>query len=193
MLDKARADVTAASAGIQVARSDARHTQALRAYASIAAPYDGVITRRNVDVGDLTQPGSQGPPLFTMARDDLVRIIVSVPEMYATAVNPGNPVLIRLQALAGKEIEGKVARTSWSLDPRTRTLRTEIDIPNPSGTLRPGLYVNATIIVEEHRDTLTVPTHRPGPPGRPGLLHRRGGRPCRAEARDLRAWMTAPR
>ena len=68
-----------------------------------------------------------------MARDDLVRIIVSVPEMYAAAVNPGDRVLIRLQALAGKDIEGKVTRTSWSLDPRTRTLRTEIDLPNPGG------------------------------------------------------------
>jgi RND family efflux transporter MFP subunit len=158
LLDKARADVTAAFAGIQVARTDARHTQALRAYASIAAPYNGVITQRNVDVGDLPQTGSQGSPLFTMARDDLVRIIVSVPEMFAATVNPGNPVLIRLQALAGREIEGKVSRTSWSLDPRTRTLRAEIDVPNPSGTLRPGLYVNATITVEEHRDTLTVPS-----------------------------------
>ena len=158
LLDKARADVTAAAASIQVARSDARHTQALRAFATIVAPYDGVVTHRDIDVGDLTQPGAQGPPLFTMARYDLVRIIVSVPEMYAAAVNPGARALIRLQALDGKEVEGKVARTSWSLDPRNRTLRAEIDLPNPLGSLRPGLYAHAVITVDEHQNALSVPS-----------------------------------
>jgi len=158
LLDKARADVTAAAASIQVARSDARHTQALRAFPTILAPYDGVVTHRNVDVGDLTQPGAQGPPLFTMAWDDLVRIIVSVPEMYAAAVNPGARALIRLQALDGKEVEGKVARTSWCLDPSNRTLRAEIDLPNPLGSLRPGPYAHAVITVDEHQNALSVPS-----------------------------------
>ena len=129
----------------------------MRAYATIVAPYDGVVTRDNVDVGDLTAPGIQGQPLFTVARDDLVRIAVSVPEMFATAVEPGDRVRIRLQALAGKDFEGKVTRTSWTLDSKNRTLRTEIDVPNPGGNLRPGLYAYATVIVEEHPDVLTVP------------------------------------
>jgi HlyD family secretion protein len=157
MLDKARSDVTAAAASIKVARFDAQRIQAMRSYATIVAPYDGVVTRRNVDVGDLTAPGIQGQALFTVARDDLVRIAVSVPEMYATAVDPRDRVLIRLQALAGKDFEGKVTRTSWTLDAKNRTLRTEIDVPNPGGTLRPGLYAYATVIVEEHPDVLTVP------------------------------------
>ena len=93
-----------------------------------------------------------------MARDDLVRITVSVPEMYATEVEPGDRVLIRLQALPGRDFEGKVTRTSWTLDAKNRTLRTEIDVPNPKGTLRPGLYAYATVIVEEHADALSVPT-----------------------------------
>ena len=127
-------------------------------YATIVAPYDGVITRRNVDVGDLTEPGTQGQPLFIVARDDFVRIIVSVPEMYATEVDPGDRVLIRLQALPGRDFEGKVTRTSWTLDAKNRTLRTEIDVPNPDGMLRPGLYAYATVVVEEHPDALSVPT-----------------------------------
>jgi RND family efflux transporter MFP subunit len=158
MLDKARSDVTAAAASIKVARSEARRIEALRQYATITAPYDGVITRRHVDVGDLTEPGSHGQPLFIVARDDVVRITVSVPEMYATEVAPGDLVKIRLQALQSKSFEGKVTRTSWILDARNRTLRTEIDVPNPKGTLRPGLYVYATVIVEEQRDALTVPS-----------------------------------
>jgi len=81
-----------------------------------------------------------------------------VPEMYATEVEAGDRVLVRLQALSGRDFEGKVTRTSWTLDAKNRTLRTEIDVPNPKGTLRPGLYANATVIVEEHADALTVPT-----------------------------------
>ena len=158
MLDKARSDVTAAAASIKVARSDARRVRALLDYATIVAPYDGVITRRNVDVGDLTTPGTQGQPLFIVARDDLVRITVSVPEMYATEVEAGDRVLVRLQALSGRDFEGKVTRTSWTLDVKNRTLRTEIDVPNPKGTLRPGLYAYATVVVEEHADALSVPT-----------------------------------
>ena len=64
----------------------------------------------------------------------------------------------RLQALKGKTVEGKVTRTAWALDPKTRTLRVEIDIPNPGGKLRPGLYASATVIAEEHEGVLTVPT-----------------------------------
>ena len=158
MLDKARSDVTTAKATIKVARFDAQRSQAMRGYETIVAPYDGVITRRNVDVGDLTRPGTQGEPLFTVVRDDLVRISVSVPEMYATEVDPGDRVLIRLQATPGKDFEGKVARTSWTLDVKNRTLRTEIDVANTKGTLRPGLYAYATIIVEEHTNALTVPS-----------------------------------
>jgi RND family efflux transporter MFP subunit len=158
MLDKARSDVTAAAASIKVARADARRIQALLAYATIVAPYDGVITHRQVDAGDLTEPGTKGQSLFIIARDDVVRISVSVPEMFATEVNPGDRALLGLQALAGKSFEGKVTRTSWTLDAKNRTLRVEIDIPNPKGILRPGLYAHASIIVEEHPNTLTVPS-----------------------------------
>ena len=158
MLAKARSDVIAAAATIKVARFDAQRIQAMRGYTSIVAPYDGVVTRRNVDVGDLTNPGTGGQPLFTVVRDDLVRITVSVPEMFAIEVEPGDRALIHLQAIAGKDVEGKVTRTSWTLDAKNRTLRTEIDLPNANGRLRPGLYANATIVVAEHADVLTIPT-----------------------------------
>ena len=92
-----------------------------------------------------------------MDRSDIVTIKVDVPEMYATEVNPGDRAEVKLQAMKGKTVEGKVSRISWALDPKTRTIRVEIDIPNPGGTLRPGLYAYATIVVEEHPDVTTLP------------------------------------
>jgi HlyD family secretion protein len=157
MLEKARSDVTIAAASIKIARFDAQRIQAMQGYTTIVAPFDGVVSRRNVNVGDLTEPGAKGLPLFIVVRDDLVRIIVSVPEMYAPAVDANDRALIHLQALPGKDFEGKVSRTSWTVDAKNRTLRTEIDVPNLGGTLRPGLYANVTIVVEEHPDALTVP------------------------------------
>jgi RND family efflux transporter MFP subunit len=127
-------------------------------YARIEAPFDGIITRRNVHTGHLTRPGADSAPLFVAARSDILRIAVDIPETYATDVNPGDRALIKLQALKGRIVEGKVTRTAWALDPKTRTIRTEIDIPNPGGKLRPGLYAYATVIVEEHKDVLTIPT-----------------------------------
>jgi RND family efflux transporter MFP subunit len=157
-LEKAHAEVAAAVAPIEVARQDANRTEALLGYTRIEAPFDGIVTERNVDTGELTHPGADSPPLFVVARSDVVTIKVDVPEMYATEVNPGDRAEIKLQAMKGKTVEGKVSRISWALDPRTRTIRVEIDIPNPGGTLRPGLYAYATIIVEEHHDVITLPT-----------------------------------
>ncbi len=157
-LDRARADVAAAAAAIDVAQADAGHARAMLGYARIEAPLDGVVTRRNVDTGDLTQPGADGPPLFVVARSDVVTITVDVPEAFAAEVNPGDRASVTLQAMKGRVVEGKVSRISWALDPKTRTIRVEIDIPNPGGRLRPGLYAYATIVAEEHPDVLTVPT-----------------------------------
>src|SRR5262249_8221410 len=156
-LEKSRADVAAAAATIEVARSGVRHAEAMFGYARIEAPFDGVITRRNVDTRHLTRPGSDAQPLFVTARTDILTILLDIPETYSTDVSPGNRALIKLQAMKGRTVEGKVTRTSWALDPKTRTIHTEIDIPNPGGKLRPGLYAYATVIVEEHPDVLTVP------------------------------------
>jgi RND family efflux transporter MFP subunit len=122
------------------------------------APFDGIITRRDVDTGHLTKPGADTAPLFVAARSDLVTISVSIPEKYSTEVKPGDRALIQLPAMKGRTVEGKVTRTAWALDSKSRTIRAEIDIPNPSGKLRPGLYVYATVVVDERKDALTIPT-----------------------------------
>jgi RND family efflux transporter MFP subunit len=156
-LDRARTNITAAEAGIASARAEARRVAALLSYTKILAPYDGVVIRRHVDTGALTLPGAQGDPLFVVARSDLVTASVGVPELYAAEVDPGDRVLLRLQALPGRTFEGKVTRTAYALDARSRTLRVEIDLPNPERKLHPGLYTSATIIVAERPDVLTLP------------------------------------
>lgn len=157
-LDQAHSDVAAAASSVEVAREDVRRVEAMLGYTRIEAPYDGIITRRNVDTGHLTRPGSDAPPLFIAARTDVVTIVVDVPETYAAEVNKGDRATVKLQAMKGRTVDGEVTRTAWALDPKTRTIRTEVDIPNPGGKLRPGLYAYATVIVEEHKDVLTIPT-----------------------------------
>jgi HlyD family secretion protein len=157
-LDKAHSDVVAAASSVDVAREEARRVEAMLGYTKIEAPYDGIIIRRDVDTGYLTRSGSDAPSLFTVARTDVVTITVDVPENYATDVNKGDRATIKLQAMKGQIVEGVVTRTSWALDSKTRTIRVEIDIPNPGGKLRPGLYAYATVIVDEHKGVLTIPT-----------------------------------
>jgi len=99
-----------------------------------------------------------GQPLFVVSRSEVVTIAVDVPEIEAASVDPGDPARVRIQALGGRSFEGKVTRTAWALNPATRTLRTEVDLPNPEGVLRPGLYAYVSIIEDEHKDALTVPS-----------------------------------
>jgi RND family efflux transporter MFP subunit len=156
-LDKARSDVAAAAARVAVAEANARRAEAMSGYTKLLAPYDGVVTRRHVDTGHLTVPGGASDPLFDVARIDRVRVAVGVPEASAPLVDVGDQAEVRLQALDQRIFQGRVARISWALDQQTRTLRAEVDLENPEGTLRPGLYAYATIVAEEHPDVLTVP------------------------------------
>ena len=155
---KSPADATAAVVGIAVAQSDLVHAEALLAYTRIVAPFDGIITLRNVHTGDLTIPGNQGEPLFVVVRSDLLTLALGVPEMNAPKVKPGSAVSIRIDASPGSLLEGRVARTSHALDARSRTLCAEIDLPDPKQVLQPGLYANATITLEQHKDALCLPT-----------------------------------
>ena len=159
--DKAAADVHVAEAQVRVARADRGRAAAILGYARIEAPYDGVLTRRGVDTGSFVQPPAGNPavapPLFEIARTDRVRIFVDVPEADAPLVKDGGPARVLVQALGQRELPGRVARSSWLLDDRTRTLRAEIDLPNAEGFLRPGMYATARIAVSRP-ETLTLPT-----------------------------------
>ncbi len=137
-LDKARSDVVAAAASIDVATAWVRHAEAMLGYSRIEAPYDGIITRRNVDTGQLTRPGSDAPPLFIAARTDVVTIVIDLPEMYSTEVNPGDAALVKLQAMKGRTVAGKVTRTAWALDPKTRHHPHRDRHPQPGRQTSPG-------------------------------------------------------
>lgn len=156
-VEKARADLASASANVEVARFGLEHAEALASFRKIEAPYDGIVTRRNVETGQLTRVGAEGPPLFVVTRSDLVTVTVGVPEASAPWVDAGDAAKVRVQALGNRIFEGKVARTSWSLDAATRTLAVEIDLQSKYGLLRPGLYAYVTIIEEEHTDAMTLP------------------------------------
>lgn len=157
-VDSAEADAGAADARQGVAEANLARAKTLLAYTEIRAPYDAIITRRNVDTGHYMQPAASGSqPLLVLCRADVVRIFVDVPEMEAAMVDKTDPVQVTLQALGGKQVQGKVTRTSWDLDPANRSLRTEIDLPNSDLALRPGMYATASILLAERDEVLTLP------------------------------------
>lgn len=156
-LDQARSDLVAASSAIEVDREDARRAAALLAYAKISAPFDGIVVKRNANTGELTKLGSDSAPLFVVARGDVVTITTDVPESDAGEVNVGDRATIEVQGIKAKRLEATVTRTAWALDPRSRTLRIELDILNPDPKLRPGLYVYVALTTQEHKDVLAVP------------------------------------
>jgi RND family efflux transporter MFP subunit len=158
-LTKAEADVKASEARLQVAQKAHDYTQTLLQYTKIRAPFDGVVTQRTLNEGDFVQPiaGRKGDALFVIEQVDPVRVYIDVPEMEAVWLRDGDEASVRSQSLPGQEFRGTVTRTSRSLNPSTRTLHTEVDLPNPKETLLPGLYVDVTITVE-HRNVWTLPT-----------------------------------
>lgn len=146
--DKAAADVAAAGARADVARAEVRRVAALLGYTRLTAPFAGVVTRRAVSPGDFVGAGGRAGGVFRVARVDPVRVVVQVPEADAGLVAEGRPVRVAVQALGGPDVASTVARTSWSLEPGSRTLRAEIDLPNPDGRVRPGMYVYARVTAE---------------------------------------------
>jgi RND family efflux transporter MFP subunit len=156
---KAEADQGAAEARLRVAKADLAHAKTMLAYTQIKSPYDGTVTRRDVDTGHFVQPASSGAgkPLMVVARTDKVRIFVNVPEMEAPYVDADDPAKVRVQALTESEFDAAVVRSSWSLQESNRSLRAEIDVPNPHGILRPGMYAMATIKLAERENALVLP------------------------------------
>lgn len=155
---KAKANEAVARARHASAAADLAREQALLQYTTLHAPFAGVVTERNVNRGDFVQPASAmtGKPLLTIARTDTVRVFVDVPEMDSPWVEAGRKGYVNVQALADKTVEGTVTRTSWVLN-ANRTLRAELDLANPDGVLRPGMYATAHIVLEECPDACVVP------------------------------------
>jgi HlyD family secretion protein len=158
-LERAGVDVEAARADLSVAQAEQRQAQVIVDYGAVKAPYDGVITQRNVSPGDYLQPGggSGGRPLFVLEQTDPVRVFVGVPELAASFINDEDTALIRIQAIPGAFRRGKIVRSGFSLNPSSRTLQAEIDVPNADGHLRPGMYATVTITIDR-KQVFAVPS-----------------------------------
>ena len=161
-VQKSQADLVAAGARQKVADANLAHAKTMLAYAEIKAPFNGVVTQRNVDTGHYVHPVTGGvtEPLLVIAQTDQVRVFVDVPEMEAPLVDAGNKpdsVVVRVQSLGEQGIEGRVTRTSWSLDKANRSLRAEIDLPNTGGKLRPGMFAKVDILLDQRDNVVTLP------------------------------------
>jgi RND family efflux transporter MFP subunit len=154
-LGKAKIDVETQKAKVKVSEADERKAAAMLAYTQITSPYDGIVTVRNANTGDYVQAvtgdkSSQNPSaIFVVARTDILRIFLDVPEAYARYVQKGTEAVIRAEALSGLQIPAKVTRTSWAIREKTRTLWTEIDLSAKEyDGLRPGMYVYTKVLVQ---------------------------------------------
>ena len=129
-----------------------------KAYQQVVAPFDGVVTRRNIDVGSLVQAdATSGTFMFTLTRSDVMRIRLYVPQDAAIGVKPGVDTVVRVPEIPDHTFPGKVARIADALDPATRTLMTEIDVPNPDGELSPGVYCTVELKIPRRTPSLIVP------------------------------------
>ena len=146
-----------------LASSDANlnRLKQLESFKHVYAPFSGVITRRNVDIGALINAGNGGnnQELFVVARIDPIRVFVNVPEIYAPLIHSGVLGSIELAALNGQRFSGKVVRTANAIDLATRTLNTEIDVPNPKGVLLPGSFAQVHFALNVQMRNLSLPVN----------------------------------
>lgn len=158
-VDAAKSALAAAKQQLAVARADQQHYAALSNYSNIVAPYDGVVTWRFSDTGALVQAGTSntsGLPVVTVAQIDVLRLRIPVPESLASKVRVGDSADVHVQA-TGEHFTGKVTRFTDSLDPSTRTMQVEIDVPNPNYHLQPGMYADVQLSANSRPNTLVVP------------------------------------
>ena len=184
----AKAARAAADQQLAFARANQAKTQTLFDYARITAPFEGVITHRYADTGAMIQAGTssqtQAMPLVRLSQNKLLRLIIPVPESAVSRIHDTAPVDVRVQSL-GRTFAGTVARSADRVDADTRTMRVEVDVPNPALELVPGMYAEASIALEQEKGALTVPVQ---------AIDREGdrahvlvvGSDHRVEARDVR-------
>ncbi|MGY4310835.1 RND family efflux transporter MFP subunit [Bradyrhizobium sp. JR3.5] len=144
----AKSNIAAQQAQIKVLQQD-------KAYQRVVAPFDGVITQRNIDNGSLVQAGSTF--MFTLMHANVIRTQVFVPQDEAFGVQPGVDAVIRVPEIPGRVFPGKVTRIATALQPGSRTLLTEIDVPNPDGALQPGIYCTVELFIPRKTQSMIIP------------------------------------
>jgi len=158
--DQQTSAYTQAQANLAAADANVRRLEQLESFKHIYAPFSGVITRRNVDRGALITAGSTGQrELFDIAQVDPLRVYVNVPQSDAPSIKTGLSAFVELQEFPNQKFPGKVVRTADAIDPATRTLLTEIDVPNKGGHLLPGSYAQVSFAVPLHSTRITVPVN----------------------------------
>jgi len=155
-LDNANGDLAAKKAMEQSADANVKRLDEMESFKRVYAPFTGIITQRNVDPGTLINAGNGGSAtreMFNLAQIDPMRVYVSVPQSYSQSIHAGLKACLSLSELTQRNFCGQVVRTANAIDPNTRTLLTEVDVPNPAGTLLPGAYA------EVHFDVKLTGTH----------------------------------
>ena len=209
-VDNATGNYDARRTTVESARSNVKRLEEMQSFEKIYAPFDGVITARNTDIGALIDSGSSGGTareLFHIAAVNRLRVYVNVPQIYSPHIQPGLRADLVLTEFPGRKFEGTVVRDSGAIDNTTRTLLTEIDVNNPTGELKPGGYVEVHLELPSSVTTFTLPgqrdhlqirghasghgerwqDHRPDSDhARPRFRHRNGS-PCRA-SKAMNPW-----
>jgi RND family efflux transporter MFP subunit len=146
-LEEAMADVEEARANVEVAQANLAKASVFAGYMKITSPYDGVITKRTYHRGDFIRSAEENGalPLLAVARTDKMRVILPVPDRDVPFVDRGDPAVVRIDALRGEEFHSVVSRYAWTEDPESRNMRTEVDLENPTGRLKEGMYGRVTI------------------------------------------------
>ena len=160
--DQTKSNYIAAQAAVDASRANVRRLEQLQSYERIVAPFDGVITTRNTDIGDLIQAGSSSTnprELFHMDATGVLRVYASVPEVDSDAVHDGDMVFLSEDAKPNLRIEGRVVRNANAINDTTRTLNVEVDIDNTKGQLRPGAYVFVHFHIPSNPATVTIPSN----------------------------------
>jgi RND family efflux transporter MFP subunit len=156
----AKAALASAREQLEIAKANQSKTRTLFAYARITAPFEGVITHRYADTGAMIQAGTssqtQTMPLVRLSQNNVLRLIIPVPESAVSRIRLHAPVDVHVESL-GRTFAGTVARFSDRLDGDTRTMRVEVDVPNPTLELVPGMYAQASIALDQATDALTIP------------------------------------
>ena len=159
--DQAVSDYNAKKATAEAAEANVRRLQRLQEFERVYAPFDGVITARDTDIGALIQNGDSSgqKELFHLAAIDKLRVYISVPEVYATGVKSGETLTLTLDAFPGETFTGTIVRNSNSIDLTSRTLKVEVDVDNPTGRLLPGAYAFVHLKVPAAAGAVTIPTN----------------------------------
>jgi len=158
-LDNANGNLEARTTAVSSARANVKRLEQLHGFGTIVAPFDGVITARNTDVGALIDSGSNAKELFHEAAVHRLRVFVNVPQIYSQAARPGMKADLTLTEFPGRTFVGTLARTSQSIDVASRTLLTEIDVDNPKGELLPGSYAEVHVKLPSDASTFTLPVN----------------------------------